>query len=132
MTRPATTDQPVATSATPSASEHVVDPTVAELERINAEADDLARHLRPDPVAVSTLKRDLSKIRMHIDSVDDARRRARLALLASRARRRLLNLEARIASLSERDQRPGTIHPPPSDRDFHRRIGPTQQYDDET
>jgi hypothetical protein len=105
---------------------------VAELERINAEADDLARHLRPDPVVVSTLKSDLSKIRKHIDAVGDSRLRTRLAWYASRARRRLLAIEARLSSLAERDTRRGTIHPPPSDRDLHRRIGPVQRYDDET
>ncbi len=125
-------EQPVATSDALSASGHVADSMAAELERINAEAHDLARNLRPDPVVLSTLKSDLSKVRKHIDSVDDARLRTRLALLASRARRRLQGIEARIAFLSERDQRRGTIHPPPSDRDLHRRIGPTQQYDDET
>jgi hypothetical protein len=105
---------------------------VAELQRINAEANDLARRFRPDPGAVSTLESDLSKISRRIDSIEDADRRTRLALLASRGRRRLLDLEANIAARIEHDQRRGTIHPPPSDHDLHRRIGPVQQYDDET
>lgn len=115
------------------ASEHDVDPLTAEAERIHAEASDLARRRRPDPAVVSSLKRDLGKVRKHIDSVADSRRRTRLALLAGQARQRLLDADATLASLAERDeQRAGTIYRRPSDRELHRRIGPVQQYDDET
>jgi hypothetical protein len=66
-----TTDQPAAASVAPSASEHAANPMVVELQRINAEANELARHLRPDPVAVSTLERDLSKIRKRLSAPRD-------------------------------------------------------------
>jgi hypothetical protein len=115
------------------ADEHDLDPLTAEAERIHAEASDLARRRRPDPLVVSTLKRDLRKVQKHIDSVADPRRRTRLALLASQARQRLLDADATLASLAERDeQRAGTIYRRPSDRELHRRIGPVQRYDDET
>jgi hypothetical protein len=77
-----------------------------------------------------TLKRDLRKLRKHIDSVADPGRRTHLALIASQARQRLLDAEATLAERDER--RAGTIHPRPSDHELHRRIGPVQQYDDET
>jgi hypothetical protein len=103
------------------------------VERIHAEAGNLARRRRPDRLVISTLKRDLSKIRKHIDSVVDPRRRTRLARLAEKAHQRLLDTEATLAARAERDERrAGTIHPPPLDHDLHRRIGPVQRYDDET
>jgi hypothetical protein len=68
---------PVAKSGPPSANDKVIDPVTEELERISTEADDPARHLRPDPITLSTLKTDLGKVRRHVDSVDDARLRTR-------------------------------------------------------
>jgi hypothetical protein len=112
---------------------HDADSLTSEVERIHAEAGNLARRRRPDRLVISTLKRDLSKIRKHIDSVVDPRRRTRLARLAEKAHQRLLDTEATLAARAERDERrAGTIHPPPSDHDLHRRIGPVQRYDDET
>jgi hypothetical protein len=127
--------------ATATAGQHDVappeqrdaDPLTSEAGRIHTEAGELARRRQPDPLVVSTLKRDLRKLRKHIDSVADPGRRTHLALIASQARQRLLDAEATLAALAERDERrAGTIHPRPSDHDLHRRIGPVQQYDDET